>query len=68
MDLLARELGMDPIELRLKNAKRKGDLSLAGTPLAKDWFRQTLRTAAEAGKWGRRRLKPNQGRGIACGE
>lgn len=68
MDLLARELGMDPVELRLKNAVRKGDRSLAGTPLAKDWFRQTIHKAVEVGKWGRRRLKPNQGRGIACGE
>lgn len=68
MDLLARDLGMDPVELRLKNAVRKGDRSLAGTPLARDWMRETIRTAAEAARWGRRRLKPNQGRGIACGE
>ena len=68
MDLLARELGMDPVELRLKNALRKGDRSLAGAPLARDWMRETIRTAADAARWGKRRLKPNQGRGIACGE
>ncbi|MFH1568253.1 MAG: molybdopterin cofactor-binding domain-containing protein [Gemmatimonadota bacterium] len=68
MDLLARELGMDPLELRLRNALRPGDRCLSGTPLDRDWMRETLRAAARAAKWGRRRLKANQGRGIACGE
>jgi len=68
MDLLARKLDMDPIELRLKNAIGPGDLSLAGTSLEKDWLRLTLRQAAVAARWGSRRLKPNQGMGVACGE
>ncbi|MBT4500238.1 MAG: xanthine dehydrogenase family protein molybdopterin-binding subunit [Gemmatimonadetes bacterium] len=68
MDLLARELGMDPMALRMKNAVRKGDGSLGGKPLEKDWMRMTLRRAAEAARWGKRRLKRNQGMGIACGE
>ena len=68
MDLLARELGLDPLEFRLKNALRKGDPSLGGRPLAKDWFHMTLEKAAEASQWGKKRLQRNQGRGIACGE
>ena len=68
MDLLARELKMDPLALRMKNAVRKGDGSLSGKPLEKDWMRMTLRRAAEAARWGKRRLKRNQGMGLACGE
>ena len=68
MDLLARKLGMDPVAFRLKNALRAGDLSLGGRPLPKDWFRMTIKKAAEAARWGKKRLKRHQGRGIACGE
>jgi CO/xanthine dehydrogenase Mo-binding subunit len=68
MDLLARKLGMDPLELRLKNAVGQGDKSMGGKPLEKDWLRTTLRQTAEKARWGRRRLKRNQGMGIACGE
>jgi xanthine dehydrogenase molybdenum-binding subunit len=68
MDLLARELKMDPMALRMKNAVRKGDGSLGGKPLEKDWLRMTLRRAGEAARWGKRRLKRNQGMGLACGE
>jgi len=68
MDLLARELGMDPVALRLKNAIGVGDRSLGGKPLEKDWLKMTLRKAAETARWGKRRLKRNQGIGIACGE
>jgi CO/xanthine dehydrogenase Mo-binding subunit len=33
MDLLARKLGMDPLELRLKNSLRRGDKNSAGVTL-----------------------------------
>ena len=68
VDLLALKLGMDPVELRLKNAVGVGDPSLGGTPLPRDWFKDTLKKTAEAARWGKRRLKRHQGRGIACGE
>lgn len=68
MDLLARKLGMDPVALRLKNAIGKGELSLGGKALEKDWLKTTIRRATEAARWGKRRLKRNQGIGIACGE
>ncbi|HJP33007.1 MAG TPA: xanthine dehydrogenase family protein molybdopterin-binding subunit [Candidatus Latescibacteria bacterium] len=68
MDLLARELGMDPLAIRLKNAFKKGGRARGGAPLPRDWLRQTLRQAAGEANWGKRRLKPNQGMGIACGE
>jgi CO/xanthine dehydrogenase Mo-binding subunit len=36
--------------------------------LEQDWFRATLRQAAETAGWGRRPLGPHQGMGVACGE
>lgn len=68
MDLLARKLNMDPVELRLMNAIGTGDPSLNGTPLEKDWLRLTIQRTAAAAEWGKRKLGPNQGIGIACGE
>ena len=68
LDLLARELGIDPVAIRLKNALTKGDRTRSGAPLPRDWLKMTIRKAAAAAKWGKVRLKPNQGMGIACGE
>ena len=67
IDLLARELKMDPVEIRLKNAIGPGESTLGGRPLPGDWLKQTLRGAAGAAGWGKP-LEPHQGRGIACGE
>ena len=68
MDLLARKLGMDPLELRLKNAIAAGEKSLGGKPLEKDWLRLTLTQTAERARWGRGRRRRNRGMGVACGE
>jgi CO/xanthine dehydrogenase Mo-binding subunit len=68
IDALAHKLGIDPIDFRLKNAVRKGDRTQSGVTLAHDWFADTMRAAAKAAKWGKSRLKKNQGMGIACGD
>lgn len=51
MDMIARELGLDPLEFRLRNALKEGDPS----PLGERWrnirCQETLRAAAEAGGW-----------------
>jgi CO/xanthine dehydrogenase Mo-binding subunit len=67
MDLLARELGMDPLEFRLKNAVVKGDLSMHGLPYGEIGFKETLKRMAG---YLAEREKPegeNRGRGVACG-
>ena len=68
IDQLARKLGMDPYEFRLKNAVAEGDVSLGGRPLPRVWFQETLQKTAASAKWGKKRLKRYQGRGVACGE
>jgi xanthine dehydrogenase molybdenum-binding subunit len=64
IDMVAHELGMDPVEFRLKNAYGKGERP----GMDHDWLKNTIRQAAEKARWGKRRLKRNQGMGIACGE
>ncbi|MCZ6636213.1 MAG: xanthine dehydrogenase family protein molybdopterin-binding subunit [bacterium] len=64
IDMVAHKLGMDPIEFRLKNAIGKGEQP----GMDHDWLKDTIRQTAEKARWGRRRLKRNQGMGIACGE
>lgn len=68
LDALAKKLGIDPVEIRLKNATGKGDYAPSGAPIPHDWLRDTITKTAEAARWGKRRLKRNQGIGIACGE
>ncbi len=68
IDMLAHKLGIDPLELRMKNAVGPGNLSPTGAPITHEWLRDTLQAAAKASKWGKRKLKKNQGVGIACGD
>ena len=67
IDEIARTLGMDPIELRLKNAVVEGDARAVRAQVRAD--RADGRCSRRPGvtRTGRRRSAPNQGRGVACG-
>jgi CO/xanthine dehydrogenase Mo-binding subunit len=66
MDEAARTLGIDPVELRLRNLARPGDPFIPGdTPADGDW-RVALGRAAELIGWGTP-PPPGRGRGIAVG-
>ncbi|MDA1000861.1 MAG: xanthine dehydrogenase family protein molybdopterin-binding subunit, partial [bacterium] len=74
MDIIARALGIDPLEFRRRNALRKGDTSLSGVE-KDDALLDVLDRAAEEGRWGQP-IEPNGalegtgwklGRGVACG-
>lgn len=66
MDVIARDLGIDPLELRLRNIVREGDLGPAGETLVSVSIEECLRKAAEAIGWNEAG-KPGSGKGIACG-
>jgi len=68
LDMLAHKLGIDPLELRIKNAVGPGNMSPMGAPIPLEWFKDTLQAAAKAANWGKRKLKKNQGVGIAAGD
>ena len=63
-DILAKELGMDPAEFRLKNFLGEGEADAVGHELHHVRFREVLQGALDAAGW-RKAKKPNHGRGIA---
>ena len=66
MDIIAEKLGLDPLEFRLKNLLKKGELYTPGdTPVDCDLKEGLLRAAKEIG-WGKRSHKTNRGKGLAC--
>ena len=66
VDELCQTLGLDPLEVRLKNAARKGTLSSYGPTFPEIGLVATLE-AAKAHPHYTAPLKPGQGRGISCG-
>ena len=66
LDELAHSLGLDPLELRLRNAAREGSQSSYGPRFGPIGMADTLE-AARAHPHYRAPLGPNQGRGVASG-
>lgn len=66
MDLIAERLGMDALELRLKNLLKKGEsYSRGDTPVDCD-LKEGLLKVAEALEWGRKPSSPYTGKGLSC--
>lgn len=68
MDIIARELGLDRVKLRMQNLLEDGDAA----PLGDKWqhirARETLKRAVAASGWGGRKPSRYYGRGIALYE
>ncbi len=65
LDLISKELGIDPVELRLKNAMRLGDTVPEFVPqLASCGFTECITRVAEASGWKKIRKRPEEGQGI----
>ncbi len=68
MDLLARELGMDPYEFRMLNILQEGDTN----PVGEEWLNiragDALRTAAETIGWAKPQAQAWTGRGLAISD
>ncbi len=71
MDMLARQLGLDPLEVRLKNAVEKDDPLPSGQPYPTIGLRQCLEAIAETDIWKERHQvkahHPHRGVGLAVG-
>jgi CO/xanthine dehydrogenase Mo-binding subunit len=67
MDIIADALGLDPLELRLKNIVREGDEGPTGQVLNAVGLEECLRKAAAAIGWSDRRPGKWRGKGLACG-
>ena len=72
MDTLAEKLAMDPVELRLKNARRVGEVSAHGWEVKSCALTECIEKAAEASRWKEKRARAKSSRskprgiGIGC--
>jgi CO/xanthine dehydrogenase Mo-binding subunit len=68
LDELAAELGLDPIELRLRNAVTEGDTGVTGRAFPRMGVRECLEQARDHAVWQERdRLPDDEGVGFALG-
>ena len=67
MDIIADALGIDPLELRLRNIVHEGDEGPTGQVLSAVGLEECLRRAADAIGWPDRRPAPARGKGLAIG-
>ena len=67
-DMIAREMGIDPYELRLRNVVHEGEVSATGVRYNHVRGEETLRAAAEAANWGSPKAGPYFGRGMSLGQ
>jgi CO/xanthine dehydrogenase Mo-binding subunit len=67
IDIIARELGMDPVEFRVKNLLNDGDSTPFGQKLKGIVVTETLKKALDTSNWKKARAK-NIGRGVAVYE
>jgi CO/xanthine dehydrogenase Mo-binding subunit len=66
MDMIARDLGIDPLEIRLRNIVKEGDSGPSGEIHKSVSIEECLRRAADAIGWDNRSPEPGRGKGIAC--
>ena len=67
MNMAAEELGIDPLDLRLKNAVREGDVIPELSKIGSCGFVQCLEKLAESSQFREKRKNPKKGRGIGIG-
>ncbi|MGH7330726.1 MAG: xanthine dehydrogenase family protein molybdopterin-binding subunit, partial [Polyangiaceae bacterium] len=66
LDAIARDLGIDPLEIRMRNAVRDDGSDFDGIPYLEPAAVQTLEALRAASDWGKSR-RLGRGRGIALG-
>ncbi len=68
LDIIAREFGLDPLEIRRRNILRDGDSSPMGEKWQHILMSETLERAISASGWKKAPSKRNRGRGLALYE
>jgi 4-hydroxybenzoyl-CoA reductase subunit alpha len=67
MNMAAEELGIDPIDLRLKNAQVTGDVLPGVATISSCGFIESLKEVRRMSSWNRIRKNPKPGQGIGVG-
>ena len=66
LDMIAEELGIDPVEIRLRNALQPGDVTVNGLNIVTCGLSEAIQKATERAGWKEKRGK-GEGRGIGIG-
>jgi len=64
MDMIAEKLGMDPIELRLKNANNPNEKTANAVEISSCGLRETLEAVKKASNWSKKRKEKKKYRGL----
>ncbi|RLA85271.1 MAG: aldehyde oxidase, partial [Deltaproteobacteria bacterium] len=67
LDMIAEELGIDPMEIRLKNGLKAGEETATRSKIKSCGLQEAIRTAAEKASWKEKRQKLPKGKGIGMG-
>jgi len=69
MDMIARDLGIDPVDFYLKNVHHQGDVTSGGAKLDSCGISKCIQEVAKASRWKDKRgkLPPNRGIGLGLG-
>ncbi|MFC1814772.1 xanthine dehydrogenase family protein molybdopterin-binding subunit [Thermodesulfobacteriota bacterium] len=68
LDMIAEDLNIDPLELRLRNAAKPGDVSVSGRKITSCGLTECIQKVSDASDWIVKRKEKRRGRGIgiAC--
>jgi carbon-monoxide dehydrogenase large subunit len=66
IDIIAKDLGIDPIKMRLQNAVKDGDKFTLGYPYRGVTLEKTLKKAASESQWDLKKKAKWPGIGVAC--
>jgi CO/xanthine dehydrogenase Mo-binding subunit len=70
-DMMARAIGADPVEFRMRHALDEGEAFATGTPVRSFGVKQALQEAADAVEWKKQRAPQSgtklRGKGVASG-
>ena len=69
LDIIAHELGMDPVDLRLKNAMSAGDITCNELNVSSFGMKEVINAVKDGSGWKEKKGKMPKGKGIgmACG-
>ncbi|HTJ23850.1 MAG TPA: molybdopterin cofactor-binding domain-containing protein [Gemmatimonadaceae bacterium] len=67
LDMIAEDLGLDPIEMRLRNAMEPNTRTCNALEISSCEMKQTLTRAREASGWAEKRSRLPRGKGIGVG-
>ncbi len=67
LDLIAEELGMDPVEIRLKNGLKAGEETATRSKIISCGLEEAIKKASEEANWKEKRRNAGNGKGIGMG-